>query len=119
MLRIPMTPLLSRLAQVALVAAGCIAFAVAILPSGDGPSQYNDKLLHGLTFLLLGGLAIAAYRRRSSFGVIVVLTIFGGLIELAQLVTDWGRSAELADLGADMLGSMIGIVLARCITRKP
>ena len=51
-----MTPLLVRLAQIALVAAACIAFALAIVPTGDGPGRFNDKLLHGITFFGLAGL---------------------------------------------------------------
>ena len=63
--RIAMNHTLARLAQIALVAAACIAFALAIMPSGDGPGRFNDKLLHGITFFGLAGLAGAGFRQRS------------------------------------------------------
>ena len=117
--RIPMIPLLERLAQIALVAAVCLAFAVAIMPTGEGPSRYNDKLVHGVTFFVLGGLAAAGFRRYSALALFAALTGFGGLIEIVQWATDWGRSAELADLAADMVGGAIGIAIARFIPREP
>ena len=112
-----MTPLLVRLAQIALVAAVCIAFALAIVPSGDGPGRFNDKLLHGITFFGLGGLAAAGFRARSPLALFFALAGFGGLIEIAQWWLDWGRSAEWADLGADLVGAGIGLLVARAITR--
>lgn len=117
--RIPMTPLLSRLAQIALVLTVLVVFALAIMPTGDGPGRFNDKLLHGITFFGLGGLTMAGFRMRSPLALFFALTGFGGLIEIAQWATDLGRSAEWADLGADMVGAGIGILLARAITREP
>ena len=117
--RIPMTPLLVRLAQFALVAAVCVAFALAILPSTGGPGRINDKLLHGVTFFALGGLSGAGFRLRSPLALFLALGFFGGLIEIAQWWTDWGRSAEWADLGADLVGAGLGLLIARAITREP
>tara|TARA_B100000678_G_scaffold276319_1_gene269015 strand:- start:341 stop:685 length:345 start_codon:yes stop_codon:yes gene_type:complete len=109
---------LARLAQIALVAAACIAFALAIMPSGDGPGRFNDKLLHGITFFGLAGLAGAGFRQRSPLALFLALAGFGGFIEIAQWWLDWGRSAEWADLGADLVGAGIGLVIARAITRE-
>jgi hypothetical protein len=117
--RIPLSPILVRLAQVALVAFACIAFALAIMPGGDGPGRINDKLLHGLTFFALGGLTGAGFPRRSPLALFFALAFFGGLIEIAQWWTDWGRSAEWADLGADLIGAGLGLLIARGITREP
>lgn len=117
--RIPMTPTLARLARVTLVTAVLIIFVLAILPSGPGPARFNDKLAHGLAFFGLAGLAIAAFRQRSPLAIFLALAGFGGLIEIAQWWTDWGRSAEWADMGADLLGTGIGILIARAITREP
>jgi len=112
-----MIPLLQRLAQIALVAAVCLAFAVAIMPTGEGPGRFNDKVVHGVTFFVLGGLTSAGFRARNALALFAALTGFGGLIEIAQWATDWGRSAEWADLGADMVGAALGIAIARLITR--
>ena len=107
------------LARFALVVALCSAFVIALMPSSGSAGHMNDKLLHAMTFFGLGGLASAGFRRRSGVGIFIFLTIFGGLIEIAQWLTDWGRSAEWADLGADMAGAFVGIVMARILTRLP
>ncbi|NCP19955.1 MAG: hypothetical protein GW855_12440 [Erythrobacter sp.] len=115
---IPLTRTLARLAQIALVAALCLAFAMAIMPSGDGPGRINDKLLHGLTFFVLGGLSVAAFRHRSAVAMFFALAFFGGLIEIAQWWTDWGRSADMKDMAADLVGAALGLILASLITRE-
>ncbi len=116
---IPLTRTLAQLAQAALILALCIAFALAIMPSGDGPGRINDKLLHGATFFVLGGLSVAAFRHRSAVAMFFALAGFGGLIEIAQWYTDWGRSAEWADMAADIVGAAIGLSVASLVTRQP
>jgi len=49
--------------------------------------------------------------------IFVLLTAFGGLIEIAQGL-DWiGRDADIYDLIADMVGIVIGLVTARLVLR--
>ena len=74
---------------------------------------YNAKLMHVLTFVLLtvwfGGLQ----RDQSLRGrviLLVALCAYGVLIEILQSQTAY-RSAELADLLADLLGIVIGLGL--------
>jgi|TARA_B110000914_G_C15418310_1_gene425289 VanZ family protein len=74
---------------------------------------YNDKLMHVLTFVMLtvwfGGLQ----RNQSLRGRVILLATlcaYGVLIEILQSQTAY-RSAELADLLADLLGIVVGLGL--------
>ena len=98
---------------------------------GPAVSQvhYNDKAAH---FLAYAGLAFLLSwvwsTRRPSLPkgpvfAFLVAALYGGCDELTQLLVP-GRSAELADWSADMLGAAIGIgvfavleTLSRRITR--
>ncbi|GAB5349928.1 VanZ family protein [Alteriqipengyuania sp. 357] len=119
MARISMTPPLVRLMRFTLVVCIIVAFVIAIMPGGSGPGGLNDKQLHALTFFGLGGLTGAGFRKRGMVPLFLALTFLGGLIEIAQWATDWGRSAEWADLFADMIGASVGLIASRIMTRKP
>ncbi len=72
---------------------------------------YSDKVLHGLTFMILmlwfSGLVHARLYRR----LFISLLIYGAVIEMLQSLTDY-RTMELADLLADTIGLLLGWALA-------
>ncbi len=75
-----------------------------------------DKAQHALGFAalgLLGGLAYPARIRLLS----VCLLAFGGAIELAQAATGW-RHGDWADLLADGIGLVVGLLLARLLVPR-
>lgn len=109
---------LSRAARIALVLAALAAFGLAILPTMPGPENWNDKLNHFLAFLVLAGLAHTGWPKAKPLLLFVLLTLFGALIEVAQYAMNVGRSAELLDLVADMVGILVGLVLARLALRS-
>ena len=77
----------------------------------------NDKVNHAFAFFVLATLARAGWPRASGVRIFVLLTAFGGLIEIAQGL-DWiGRDADIYDLIADMVGIVIGLVTARLVLR--
>lgn len=101
-----------------LLAAG---LAVAMLWPVDVPKSVpsgTDKLVHLAAFGLL--VLSAAFSRPVPRGLLfgglfVGAVIFGGAIELIQ--PHFGRSADLNDWAADMLGAALGLLLARFIRR--
>ena len=76
-----------------------------------------DKLLHaganGLLALLLIQLLVAFQPNQFSLYVTtsLVCILYGGLIEVLQLVTDAGRTAEWWDLVADIVGVVMACVI--------
>ncbi|MEA9601209.1 VanZ family protein [Polynucleobacter sp. MG-28-Ekke-A2] len=67
-----------------------------------------DKLQHSLAFGVLTILGLLAYARTGSevFRVIIVLSIYGALIEVLQTLSGW-RYGEFRDWVADVLGVVI------------
>ncbi|WP_435140759.1 VanZ family protein [Pseudopelagicola sp. nBUS_19] len=102
----------------ALLAAG---LAVAMLTPVDVPqsvSSGTDKLVHLVAFGLL--VLPAALSRRVPLGLLFVglfigAAAFGGAIELIQ--PQFGRSADVNDWVADMVGAAAGLLLALGIRR--
>lgn len=84
-----------------------------------------DKIVHAALYLVLGWLmarAMAAERAsaRRLVAVVALLAIFAAADELHQ---QWiaGRSAELLDWGADLLGASLGVLAYRLslLRREP
>ena len=65
-----------------------------------------DKIWHMLAFATWGAL-IALSWSRPFWQMLLAAGIFGGGIELFQPFV--GRDADIADLGADMLGAVFGL----------
>jgi len=86
----------------------------SLLPGLERASESGaDKTGHFVVFLVLALLAIASARRRTRYPVIVALAaciLYGAVLEALQSVMGM-RSADLADLAADGLGSWAGVVL--------
>ena len=101
-----------------LLAAG---IAVAMLWPVEVPQSFpsgTDKLVHLAAFALL--VLPAAFSRRVSRGLLFGglffgATVYGAAIEIIQ--PHFGRSADLNDWVADMLGAALGLLLARFIRR--
>jgi VanZ family protein len=97
------------------------ALAIAMLWPLDLPKSVpngTDKLVHLLAFGLL--VLPAAFSCRVPRGLLfgglfVGAAVFGGTIELIQ--PHFGRSADLNDWMANMLGTTLGLLLARSVRR--
>ena len=106
-----------------IVAAG-IAF-LSLTEAGNMPSfQLNDKLVHGVMYLVLalacmGGCAYLK-RTRAVFYILVcaVTTLYGGAMEVLQDLCTVTRSADIMDLLADFIGALTGVLLVFFITNS-
>jgi VanZ family protein len=70
-----------------------------------------DKWLHGITFAILAVWFAGLYRPRSYWKIGVGLILFGLFIEACQQLVAY-RSAELFDVAADIIGVVIGLLIA-------
>jgi VanZ family protein len=86
----------------------------SLVPSLGAAGESNlDKLGHLLLFLVLAALAVAPARGRTRHPLTVVVLggiAYGALLEVLQGALGW-RSAELADLAADGVGSLVGVLV--------
>jgi VanZ family protein len=97
---------------IGLFIAACIA-VTCLLPARDLPDiALWDKLKHAISWAVLAYCLAGVLQRRHLLGLILVVTAFGGLIEVAQEAMQLGRHAEWADLLADFMGSVVGVALA-------
>ena len=70
-----------------------------------------DKWAHALVFAALAIWFAGQYRPRSYWRIAMGLLLYGVLIELCQRMVSY-RSAEWLDVGADMAGIMVGLLIA-------
>ena len=70
-----------------------------------------DKWLHGITFVILAVWFAGLFRTRSYWKIGVGLILFGLFIEGCQQLVTY-RSAEMFDVAADIIGIVIGLVIA-------
>ena len=90
---------------------------LCLRPSAGGEQWFPgaDKVHHALAFFALSVLLLALFERCRYAAVCVSLLVFGGAIEVAQHLMPYGRSAEWADLAADGLGVVLGLLVSLAI----
>ena len=88
-------------------------FILAILPNNASIHAFPeaDKVLHAIAFAGLSFIGCSAYPVRI-FILAVFLVVLGAAIEVAQGYTP-GRSRELFDLLADLIGISLGMLAHR------
>ena len=91
-------------------AAAVFAFVMAVLPHPPQvPGAPSDKIQHIAAFATLGLLGAWAYARTPWLKLVVLLSLFGALIELVQAVPALHRDSSVVDWIADTLAC--GVVL--------
>ena len=87
------------------------AFTMAVIPQPPPmPGVTNDKVQHIIAFLALGALATLAYPRVRPVFLIAGLSVFGALIEFAQMIPALGRDADPVDWVADTVAATLVII---------
>ena len=102
----------------ALLMAAVCALAFDPVPS-EALSTGWDKLNHALAFAPLGAVAVLAQSpsRWRWVRAAAAMLAFGGFIEVVQTRIP-GRSGEVADLLADLIGLAVGLALLRIGLRR-
>jgi VanZ family protein len=72
------------------------------------PSAFEHVAAYAVAAFFLG---CACHHRVPPVRLVVLLTIFGALLELGQLWVP-GRNGKLSDIGADLAGASIGVMVA-------
>ena len=91
-------------------------YILAVLPQDQAPHfSWSDKANHIFAFVVLGLLFRLGFRL-NGWKILAVLILFGISIEVSQYFTPT-RSAEWADIGADTIGSLIGLKLYKYLRR--
>lgn len=78
-----------------------------------------DKFVHAFLFggqAVLAGMALAAWRPsapRPLLPAFVAVVLFGAAVEVLQELMRQGRHGDVADLAADALGALAGLLLLR------
>ena len=67
-----------------------------------------DKILHLCIFAMLGFCFMAAIPKIKFLYFCQIMVIYGLATEILQDEMNWGRSLELLDLVADIIGVLIG-----------
>ena len=96
----------------ALLFSGTLIIVITVLslfPNDALPKiQGNDKLHHFIAYCL-AILPLAIARRRLALWLAPVIIVYSGMIELVQPYSN--RYAEWADLGANSLGVVLGLLI--------
>ncbi|HAA52259.1 MAG TPA: hypothetical protein DCE43_21250 [Planctomycetaceae bacterium] len=115
---------LIRLVTACYWVAMCVGTHLPVPPDVVSTSV-SDTWLHlgayfGLGVLLVGSVAVnRRVCRRDVIRLWILATCYGALDELTQMIPVLHRTAEWKDLGADMVGSgvgvLVGLILVRCV----
>ena len=104
----------SRRLQLFFWAAAIFAFVMATLPHPPRlPGDPSDKLQHIIAFATLGALGALAYPRTRLARLAVLLSLFGGLIEIVQAIPALNRDSDIIDWIADTVASAVALLLIR------
>ena len=91
-------------------------YVLALLPQAQAPQfHWSDKANHVFAFVVLGFLLRLGFRI-SYWQSLLLLVGYGTFIEISQYFTP-DRSAELADIGADTIGSLVGLKLHKYLRK--
>ena len=101
-----------------LITAGVAVVSLWENPHMEPAIRVSDKLIHGLMYTILTiSWLLPLVRTRDAHalliysGVCLSVTAYGGLIDLLQHYCTSTRTGDLADLLADFIGALIGILL--------
>lgn len=108
-----------RLFLAALIAASIFTLFMALVPKPPALlwANANDKVQHMLAFATLTLLASAAFRGERSRAIGIAMALFGGAIELLQMIPAFHRDAELSDWLADCVAIIAALGLSALVRR--
>ena len=107
---------LKAIPKLALWAAIIVFFAIAFLsltPSYELPGpRLSDKIHHLIAYGVLTATAIMGRHHRSVLTVLAAVIAYGFLLEALQGLMGLGRSASWLDGIANMVGALLGVLVA-------
>jgi hypothetical protein len=79
---------------------------------------FQDKIFHALAFACLTGPAVLALPPRYLWFWVAHMVALGGGIEIVQARGDEGRSGDLLDFAADVLGIVVALGVGRWLRAR-
>ena len=99
-----------RLPKLLFWAAAIFSFVMAVLPHPPQlPGEPSDKVQHVAAFATLGALGASAYAAMMPWQMLLRLSLFGALIEVAQAIPALHRDSDIVDWLADTVAA--GLIL--------
>lgn len=109
---------MTKWVKLVFIAAASFALVMALLPQPPPvPGQLTDKFQHVTAFAVLTLLACAGWPAVRTRTIVVGLTAFGAMIELAQMIPALHRDASSLDWVADAMAVVITVGIALAIRR--
>ena len=103
-----------RLPRLLFWAAAIFAFVMAVLPHPPQiPGHPSDKIQHIAAFATLGALGAWAFPRVGILKLIIRLSIFGAVIEIAQAIPALHRDSDVLDWLADTIACAVVLFAIR------
>ena len=111
-----------RNSYLAYLPAVLLTVAVAVVSLIEAPHMpvsvsMSDKVIHGIMYVFLAVAWMIPVSRKHPLSVLgyssvcLAVTAFGGLMEILQRFCTLTRSGEMADLYADFLGALVGVLI--------
>ena len=105
-----------------------LTVGIAVLSLWENPQvppslQLSDKIMHGLmyTFLAMTWMwpltRIVRTRATTYLYVFLSVTLYGALMEILQRFCTLTRSGEMADIYADALGALLGLLVVYILAK--
>ncbi|SFI21382.1 VanZ like family protein [Halpernia frigidisoli] len=80
--------------------------------------QGIDKIIHLSIFAFLGFCLLMSFQKLSVVYFFVIIFIYGLSTEILQEVMHMGRSFELLDILADLVGSSLGMITYKIALKR-
>ena len=117
---------LSRQGAVFLVLGALSGFGMAVaalyfIAPVDGPPPsipFQDKIFHAVSFACLTGPGVLVLPRRYLWFWVAHMAALGGGIELVQARAGEGRSGDVLDFAADLVGIVVALVIGRWLRSR-
>lgn len=111
-----------RNSYLAYLPAVLLTVAIAVVSLIEAPHMpvsvsMSDKVIHGIMYVFLAVAWMVPVSRKHPLSVLgyssvcLAVTAFGGLMEILQRFCTLTRSGEMADLYADFLGALVGVLI--------
>ncbi|MEZ5953090.1 MAG: VanZ family protein [Hyphomonas sp.] len=92
---------------------------LSLLPSADlPPVEGSDKVKHFVAYAALGFPVAVWAGPGKALRALVLTALFGGCVEVAQLLAPTGREGSLLDELANVLGGALGTGLALALRKR-
>ena len=122
------SPIVTNKSYMAFLPAVVLTVGIAVLSLWENPQvppslQLSDKIMHGLmyTFLAMTWMwpltRIVRTRALTSFYMFLSVTLYGALMEILQRFCTLTRSGEMADIYADALGALLGLLVVYILAK--